>query len=115
MSSDCIFCKIIQGDIPSEKIHETKHVYVFKDINPVAPVHLLIIPKKHITSISDISKDDSQVIVDLMESAKYLGNTIEELNKNYRIISSTGSDAGQVVKHLHFHLIGGRTLNWPPG
>lgn len=115
MSDNCIFCKIISGSIPSEKVHETQNIVVFKDINPVSPVHLLIVPKKHIPSINDLSGEDAHLMGDVFRVARELGTTIEELEKNYRVIISTGPDAGQVVPHIHFHLIGGRKLTWPPG
>lgn len=115
MSDNCIFCKIISGSIPSEKVHETQNIVVFRDINPVSPVHLLIVPKKHIPSINDLSAEDAHLMGEVFRVARELGSSIEELEKNYRVIISTGPDAGQVVPHIHFHLIGGRKLTWPPG
>ncbi|MBN2724431.1 MAG: HIT domain-containing protein [Deltaproteobacteria bacterium] len=115
MSDNCVFCKIINGSIPSEKVHETTNVLVFKDINPVAPVHLLLIPKKHIKSVNELQHSDGNIISELFEVASELGKSIPELQNNHRIIVSTGPDAGQVVEHMHFHLIGGRKLVWPPG
>ena len=90
---DCLFCKIINGEIPSTKVYEDDKVFVFKDINPIAPVHWLIIPKQHITSVNDITSENN------------LGN-------GYRIITNCGDDAGQTVKHLHFHLLAGTQMGW---
>jgi histidine triad (HIT) family protein len=115
MFDKCIFCKIVKGSIPSEIVHETEKILVFKDITPVAPVHYLIIPKKHITSINEIQKEDSEILAEIFYVAKYLGETTPMLENNYRLVCSTGADAGQVVDHMHFHLIGGRKLTWPPG
>ncbi len=107
---NCLFCKIIVGEIPSEKVFENEWVYGFKDISPVAPVHILLIPKKHIESINDISEGDGKILEEISYAAKKLSN-----GKDYRLVSNIGSEAGQSVFHLHFHLISGRPLNWPPG
>jgi len=115
MSEDCIFCKIIQGSIPSNKIYEDNQVLVFKDIQPVAPVHYLINPKKHIVSLNETGEEDKELLAHILLVAKKIGNEEPALEKNYRIVSSTGPKAGQIVNHLHFHLIGGRDLTWPPG
>lgn len=107
---DCIFCKIIKGDIPSEKVYEDEWVLAFKDIQPVAPIHVLIIPKKHMTNLMEVSKEDSElmgkIVVAMQKVAKQLG--IEE--KGFRIISNCGPDSGQEVMHLHFHLLAGKTM-----
>ena len=107
---DCIFCKIIKGDIPSEKVYEDEWVLAFKDIQPVAPIHVLIIPKKHMTNLMEVSEEDSElmgkIVVAMQKVAKQLG--IEE--KGFRIISNCGPDSGQEVMHLHFHLLAGKTM-----
>lgn len=115
MSSECIFCKIVAGQIPCDKVHETDNVLVFKDISPSAPVHYLLIPKRHIPSLADATQEDGAVLGELQLVAGHLGRTVPELGRNFRIAASTGPDAGQVVLHLHYHLIGGRKLTWPPG
>ena len=112
---DCIFCKIISGEVPCNKMYEDDMVLSFKDISPGAPCHFLIIPKKHIDSLNDISQEDSKVIAHIFIVAKKLAaqNNIDK--SGYRIVSNCGADAGQSVKHVHFHVLGGRNLAWPPG
>lgn len=107
---DCIFCKIIKGEIPSEKVYEDEDILAFKDIHPATPIHVLIIPKKHITNLMEVAEEDSQlmgkIVVAMQKVAKQLG--IDE--KGFRIISNCGPDSGQEVMHLHFHLLAGRVL-----
>ncbi len=107
---DCIFCKIIKGEIPSDKVYEDDEILAFKDIQPAAPIHVLVIPKKHITNLMEISETDSElmgkIVVAMQKIAKQLG--IDE--KGFRIISNCGPDSGQEVMHLHFHLLAGRTM-----
>lgn len=107
---DCIFCKIIKGEIPSDKVYEDDEILAFKDIQPAAPIHVLVIPKKHITNLMEISETDSElmgkIVVAMQKVAKQLG--VDE--KGFRIISNCGPDSGQEVMHLHFHLLAGRTM-----
>lgn len=112
---DCIFCKIAQGEIPSQKVYEDDLVVAFNDINPEAPVHILIVPKKHISSIASIDNDDLHIISHIYKVARDLAikNGISE--KGFRIVNNCGEDGGQTVMHLHFHMLGGRSLTWPPG
>jgi len=112
---DCIFCNIIKGEIPSEKVYEDDYVYAFKDINPVAPVHVLIVPKTHISSINEITEENSGCISKIYESAAKIAADCGIAEEGYRIISNCGEGAGQTVFHIHFHLLGGRDLTWPPG
>ncbi|OBR95769.1 MULTISPECIES: histidine triad nucleotide-binding protein [Clostridium] len=112
---DCIFCKIIKGEIPSEKIYEDDMVLSFKDIEPAAPVHVLIIPKKHIGSINDLTEDDSKIIAHVYLVAKQIAAKLGIDEKGYRIVTNCGEEAGQTVHHVHFHLLGGRSFAWPPG
>jgi histidine triad (HIT) family protein len=112
---DCIFCKIIAGEIPCDKIYEDDMVLSFKDINPGAPCHFLIIPKKHIDSLNDISEEDSKIIAHIFIVAKKLVVLYKIDKSGYRIVSNCGVDAGQSVKHVHFHVLGGRNFVWPPG
>ena len=112
---DCIFCKIIKGEIPSEKIYEDDMVLSFKDIEPAAPVHVLIIPKKHIGSINDLTEDDSKIIAHIYLVAKQIAVKLGIDEKGYRIVTNCGEGAGQTVHHVHFHLLGGRSFAWPPG
>ena len=106
---DCIFCKIIRGEIPSNKVYEDDEILAFKDINPMAPVHILVIPKKHIESADEISEEDELLIGKIFTVIKRLAKE-NNLDNGYRIVNNCGEDGGQAVKHLHFHLLGGRKL-----
>ena len=106
---DCIFCKIIKGEIPSNKVYEDDEILAFKDINPMAPVHILVIPKKHIKSADEISEEDELLIGKIFTVIKRLAKE-NNLDNGYRIVNNCGEDGGQAVKHLHFHLLGGRKL-----
>ncbi|MEW6536067.1 MAG: histidine triad nucleotide-binding protein [Candidatus Auribacterota bacterium] len=112
---DCLFCKIIKGDIPSKKAYEDERVYAFFDINPQAPVHILIIPKKHFSGLLDLDTADNELIGYIHGIAAKLAREHNIANRGFRIVTNSGSDAGQTVFHIHFHLIGGRPMNWPPG
>lgn len=109
--SDCLFCKIIKGEIPSTKVYEDELVYAFKDINPIAPVHVLIIPKQHISMLWDVNEENSAVISHIYEVAGKLAKELG-LENGFRVATNCGEDAGQTVFHIHFHLIGGRKLGW---
>lgn len=111
---DCLFCKIISGEIPSNKVYEDEKIYAFKDIDPQAPVHILIIPKKHIDSLDEIDESDSELLPYILLKIKDLAKEFE-LDKGYRVVINTKEDGGQSVNHLHFHLLGKRSLQWPPG
>lgn len=111
---DCLFCKIISGEIPSNKVYEDEKIYAFKDIDPQAPVHVLIIPKKHIDSLDEIDESDSELLSYILLKVKDLAKEFE-LDKGYRVVINTKEDGGQSVNHLHFHLLGKRSLQWPPG
>ena len=104
---NCIFCKIINKEIPSEIVYEDDKVLAFKDINPVAPVHILVIPKKHICCANAITQEDEQLIGHVLYACGKIASGIKECENGYRIINNCGDDAGQTVKHLHFHIIGG--------
>ncbi|MCL2408320.1 MAG: histidine triad nucleotide-binding protein [Oscillospiraceae bacterium] len=106
---NCIFCKIINGEIPSDKVYEDEHVYAFRDIEPQAPVHILIVPKDHVASVADISAENSHLAAKCLEAVGKIAR-IENLSGGYRVITNTGRDAGQTVFHLHFHLLGGAEL-----
>ena len=112
---DCIFCKIINGDIPSKKIYEDDKVYAFNDINPEAPVHFLVIPKEHIKSVNDINENNADIVAHIFKVINKLVVELGVAEKGYRIVNNCGEDGGQTVKHLHFHVLGGRSLQWPPG
>ena len=111
---DCIFCKIINKEIPSVFLYEDDMVVAFKDINPQAPVHFLIIPKEHIESNDDINDENSHIIAHVFKIAKKLAKE-NGLESGYRIVNNCKEDGGQTVNHIHFHVLGGRQMLWPPG
>ena len=107
---DCIFCKIINGEIPSEKVYEDEEILAFKDINPAAPVHILVIPKKHIKSLLEVNEEDSKIIAKIYEVINKIVKDMKMEEDGFRVIVNCGKDAGQEVMHLHFHLLGGKKL-----
>jgi histidine triad (HIT) family protein len=113
-ASDCLFCKIVDGEIPADVVHTTDHVVAFRDINPQAPTHILLIPKDHIESAAVISDEHGPLLAELVQAAAHLADA-EGLDNGWRLVTNVGPDAGQSVLHLHFHLLGGRGMGWPPG
>lgn len=111
---DCLFCKIIAGEIPSTKIYEDDRVYAFADIDPQAPFHAVIVPKTHITSAAEIDAKNSDYVAKIFEAAAKIADS-EKLEKGFRVVTNCGKDGGQTVGHLHFHLLARRYLQWPPG
>ena len=111
---DCLFCKIAAGEIPSTKVYEDDTVLAFYDINPEAPVHILLIPKQHITSMADINEENSAVVAHIFEVAAKIAAE-KGFADGFRVVSNCGDSAGQTVKHLHFHLMAGRDFGWPAG
>ncbi|MBR4196219.1 MAG: histidine triad nucleotide-binding protein [Synergistaceae bacterium] len=111
--SDCIFCKIADGEIPTNFVYQDENVVAFRDVNPQAPVHILVIPKKHIASSATV--DDSSVWSSLMGSAVKIARELGLEADGYRMVINTGKQGGQSVPHLHLHLLAGRNLGWPPG
>jgi diadenosine tetraphosphate (Ap4A) HIT family hydrolase len=112
--SDCLFCKIIEGKIPSNKVYEDENILCFHDIAPQAPVHVLILPKKHIASMDELSAEDGELIANLLIKIKDIAAQLE-LENGYRVVNNCGEDGMQTVAHLHFHLLGQRQMEWPPG
>lgn len=112
---DCLFCKIINKTIPADILYEDAHVLAFSDISPQAPQHKLLIPKKHIASLNDLATEDTLLMGQLLQAAKQLAQQVGIAETGYRLVSNCGSQANQTVFHLHFHLIGGRPMQWPPG
>lgn len=108
--NDCLFCKIVTGEIPSNKVYEDEDILCFKDINPVAPIHILVIPKKHIANLLDIKKEDEDLIVKIYEIINKLAKDLEFEKDGFRVITNCGKDAGQEVMHLHFHVLAGKEL-----
>lgn len=111
---DCIFCKIAKKEIKSEIVYEDEEIVAFKDVNPQAPVHILVIPKKHIPTIDEIGSQDFLLIGKLVDVGRKLANQFN-LKNGYRLIFNCKQDAGQAVFHIHLHLLGGRRFHWPPG
>ncbi len=112
---NCLFCKIIQKEIPAEIVYENERVLAFRDINPQAPVHVLIIPKKHIPTLNDIQEDDQNLVGELFLAAKEIAKTEEIAEDGYRTVFNCNSNGGQEVYHIHLHVLGGRQMTWPPG
>lgn len=111
---DCLFCKIANGDMPTEFIYEDDEIIVFKDINPQAPVHFLLVPREHIESADDVNKENSQLIGKIFEVASKLAKK-NNLDLGYRIVNNCKKHGGQSMDHIHFHLLAGRQMLWPPG
>ncbi len=113
--TDCIFCKIVNGEIKTTLIYEDDKVLAFNDIDPQAPVHILVIPKEHISSINNINENNHEIVGYIYSIISKLAKEKGIADKGYRIVSNCGQEGGQTVDHLHFHLLGGRNLQWPPG
>lgn len=113
--TDCLFCKILAGDIPADVIHETDKVLAFRDINPQAPTHVLIIPRKHVATINDVTAEHAEDIGLLFEAAGKIAKEEGFADVGYRVVMNCNEAAGQTVFHLHLHLLGGRDFGWPPG
>jgi len=111
--SDCIFCKIVSGQIPSQRVYEDDQVLAIRDINPQAPVHVLILPKQHIVSVLELT--DSRLLGRMTVAAVHVAKREGIAERGFRLVTNTGPDGGQAVPHLHFHLLGGRKMEWPPG
>jgi diadenosine tetraphosphate (Ap4A) HIT family hydrolase len=112
--SDCLFCKIAEGEIPSTKVYEDDKILAFRDLEPQAPEHVLIIPKKHIASLDDVKDEDAELLGYIMCKVKDIAAELG-LENGYRLVNNCGEDGLQTVKHLHFHLLGKRKMTWPPG
>lgn len=112
---DCIFCKIINKEIPASIVYEDERMIAFDDINPQAPVHVLLIPKEHFPSLNEIPEDKKDVLSHLLLKAREIAREKEIEERGYRIVLNTARESGQDVLHIHFHLLGGRQMSWPPG
>ena len=115
MADNCLFCKIVKGEIPSSKVYEDDKVFAFKDINPQAPIHIVIIPKKHISALSVASEEDKEVLGHIQLVASKLAGQFAECKNGFRVVNNCGADGGQTVFHIHYHLLGGKVFAWPPG
>lgn len=112
---DCIFCKIINGELPSKVVYEDDHVLAFHDLSPQAPTHVLIIPKKHIATLNDLQEEDAALVGRLQLTAARLAKEFGFAEEGYRVVMNCNEAGGQTVWHIHMHLLGGRALTWPPG
>ena len=112
--SDCLFCSIVSGSIPAKVVAESVNAIAFRDITPAAPVHVLVIPREHFDNVADISSSNPDVAAELLALAAAVAKQ-EGLAAGYRIVTNTGDDGGQSVNHVHFHVLGGRSMTWPPG
>jgi histidine triad (HIT) family protein len=112
---DCLFCKIVNGEIPAKVIYRDEKVLAFDDINPQAPHHKLIIPQKHISTLNDIKPEDNELIGHMFQTAKLLAKENNLSDEGYRLVVNCNAGAGQTVFHIHIHLMGGRRMTWPPG
>ncbi|NLM61227.1 MAG: histidine triad nucleotide-binding protein [Clostridiales bacterium] len=112
--SECLFCKIVSGEIPSKKVYEDDNVYAFYDIDPQAPVHILFIPKQHIESAAHINQENSALTASIFEAISAVSSRLN-LKDGFRVVTNCGPQAQQSVPHLHFHLLAGRDMTWPPG
>ncbi|MFD1425659.1 histidine triad (HIT) family protein [Kroppenstedtia sanguinis] len=113
--SECVFCKIVEGSLPAEKVYEDGDVLAFRDLHAQAPIHLLVIPKKHISSVREIGEEEGPLLGRIFSVVNQLADELGLADKGFRIVNNCGEDGGQTVYHIHFHLLGGRALGWPPG
>ena len=113
--ADCLFCKIVAGQIPANIVFQDDHVVAFKDITPRAPTHVLIVPRRHVASLNDLVADDDALVGERVRAAATIARAEGLSDRGYRTIFNCNADAGQTVFHIHLHLLGGRTMAWPPG
>ena len=113
--NDCVFCKIGSGQIPSRVVLQDDDIMAFEDLNPQAPVHVLVIPKRHISALSESGEDDRTLLGCLLEAASVVARKKGVIESGYRVVANTGKNGGQTVLHLHLHVLGGRRMTWPPG
>ncbi|MDH4318833.1 MAG: histidine triad nucleotide-binding protein [Desulfobulbaceae bacterium] len=113
MADNCLFCKIVNGNIPADKLYEDDEVLAFRDISPQAPVHFLVIPKKHLSGPAAVDGENERLMGKIIRIGNEVAN--KEGIKQYRLVFNNGADAGQTVFHIHMHVLGGRSMNWPPG
>ena len=118
--TDCLFCRMVAGEIPADVVHQTDHVFAFRDINPQAPTHVLVIPKDHHPTIGELAGSDAALLGEVVGAAQTVARqegliSADGAEPGYRLVANTGSQAGQTVHHVHLHVLGGRDLGWPPG
>jgi len=115
MSDDCIFCGIVAGEVPATVVHRTEHAVAFRDLHPQAPVHVLVVPRRHIDDASVLDAADGEVLADMLMAARQVAESEGIAERGYRLLFNVGEDASNSVPHLHLHVLGGRPLAWPPG
>lgn len=115
MGNACLFCRIVEGTLPADILFQDEHALAFRDINPQAPIHLLVIPKRHVPSLHDCAAEDDALLAHLMSLCKEMAQRHGIAGSGYRVVTNSGRDAGQTVFHLHLHVLGGRPMSWPPG
>jgi histidine triad (HIT) family protein len=115
MADDCLFCKILAGEIPSTEVLATEGTYAFRDVSPVAPTHVLVIPRRHIVNAGDLTAADGDVLAEMITTAQAVAAAEGVAESGYRLVFNVGDDAGNLVPHLHLHVVAGRQLGWPPG
>lgn len=113
--ADCLFCKMVAGEISPDKVYEDDHVLAFRDIHPQAPVHVLVVPKRHIATLNDLAPDDAELVGRLFLAARQVAQVEGIAESGYRTVMNCNADGGQSVYHIHLHLLGGRAMGWPPG
>jgi histidine triad (HIT) family protein len=115
--SDCLFCRIVRGEVPSTTVAESEHAVAFRDVNPVAPVHVLVVPRTHVTSAHEVGRDEAHLLGELVLLAQEVARLegIDGEDRGYRLVMNVGADASMSVPHLHLHVLGGRSMSWPPG
>jgi histidine triad (HIT) family protein len=115
MDSSCLFCRIAAREVPADIVRESDRILAFRDVNPQAPTHILLIPKEHIASVAQLGDDHGDVLADIVQAATQLAGAEGIADEGWRLVTNVGPDAGQTVFHLHVHLLGGRQMGWPPG
>jgi histidine triad (HIT) family protein len=113
--ADCLFCKIVSGDIPSSIVYRDEHLVAFKDINPQAPLHVLIVPRRHVATLNDLAREDDDLVGEMVRRAGAIARERGYADRGYRTVFNCNADAGQTVFHIHLHVLGGRVMSWPPG
>ena len=113
--ADCLFCKIVAGEIPATFVYQDEHLIAFKDINPQAPLHVLVVPRRHIATLNDLTAGDNQIVGEVIRRGAKLAREHGYGDRGYRTVFNCNADAGQTVFHIHLHVLGGRSFTWPPG
>jgi histidine triad (HIT) family protein len=113
--ADCLFCRIVAGTIPATLVHQDEHLVAFRDINPQAPMHVLIVPRRHVASLNELTESDDQIVGEMVRRAAAIARSNGFADRGYRTVFNCNAEAGQTVFHIHLHVLGGRPLAWPPG